>query len=248
MNYIDLKNGIPIRDGGEPTILKEGVQAPDTSDAYAGEGKLHSVIDRLPDGTIIEQTKVKNRIIQREIHLDGKVVATYFIQQGQMLYQYDEKVIYPSKEEEPAEESHLSPTVPTTISLNDFYYHQRRIGRLQEEQARLTQMIDTGLKDGCYTLTPAEMDRAKNTRAGIIKSLLTEINASAGYCEYIRSLISALPNAEMRDVFEHRYYEAMTFEQVAEATFMCLTKVKRLHREGLAEINCLLARNNVNRF
>ena len=238
MNYIDLKNGIPLRDGGEPKELTNGIQAPDTSDAYAGEGKLHSVIDRLADGTIIEQTKVKNRIIQREIHPDGKVVATYFIQQGQMLYQYDEKVIYHSTGE---------PDQPTTIQdsigsrkrddvarhLKTYAIHQFRIKRLKKELDYLREIIDTGLKDGCYACSPAEISRAKETRDRLVCRMTEEISASERACNHIRYLISTLPDGEMRLVFELYYFEALTFEAIASTTYICLTKVKRLHREGL---------------
>ena len=61
MNYINIQNGVELRDRGGK-----------------GKGHLHAKIEVLPGEIIVEQSQDHGQIIQRTIHPNGKLVVTYF--------------------------------------------------------------------------------------------------------------------------------------------------------------------------
>ncbi|MCL2574074.1 MAG: hypothetical protein FWE34_05920 [Defluviitaleaceae bacterium] len=50
-------------------------------------------------------------------------------------------------------------------------------------------------------------------------------------------IMRTLPEGEIRRIFIARYIHRMTWEEVADATYLSLTHVQRLHRQGIEWLN-----------
>jgi len=75
----------------------------------------------------------------------------------------------------------------------------------------------------------------KSPEAG---SLIEEYAQDLTYMEQatieVAKIINALPDDATRRVFAARYLHKMTWEEVADDTFLSVTHVQRLHKKGIA--------------
>lgn len=126
-------------------------------------------------------------------------------------------------------------------SLLEGYVPARtRITTLTSELESLATALDTIRSAGL----PAESGMSLAAASGSMEKLLArfeeEICAASSRCELTHDALSSLGDTEMREVLELHYLHGKTLSTISGEKYWCLTKVKKLHREGLSRVESYL--------
>ena len=86
--------------------------------------------------------------------------------------------------------------------------------------------------------TAEALDSLASRKSDETQSLMEEYAKDLTHIEeaaiLAAKMVQALPEVEMRQIFSARYLHKMTWEETADATFLSLSHVQRLHKKGLA--------------
>jgi DNA-directed RNA polymerase specialized sigma subunit len=75
----------------------------------------------------------------------------------------------------------------------------------------------------------------KNGQADVlIEEYAQDLTYMENRANTVAKMVQTLPEEDMRRVFAARYLHKMTWEETAEATFLSVMHVHRLHKKGLA--------------
>jgi len=107
--------------------------------------------------------------------------------------------------------------------------------------------IEKMLKDGMNTeievraITQAMLSiRQMHGENSLMEEFASDLTHIQQKRKKISKLIQGLPNDSMKQLFTHRYINALTWEDAADASYVSVAHAHRLHKKGLEQLSGVL--------